>query len=550
MMFPMDSLRTKQLRRIDMGGIFDGTGSGKNRSPRVRFRSQKSLIMAGLSVLFLLAGCEQKEPGQEKDLQAEPLIEGKLPEETPFAQQPASENAGGGAGQEKVVLKDVQYYEKQSEASNPIMIQFQFSDGDSAERRLDETFGEVSSIYVDYEDLTGDGIEEVVVHRSAAAAAERYSVLDIFQVEGKEIRQIFPVDYIEGLEGNICSGDIFMVDRNGREGNGLHLKVCREAGESGRIGENILQVAEEMDLFYEDGRWVRLPERELRVEVSLGSDSPEAEIYEAFLRGECEAALSGQYYSGISYLDPVPAGQESFRFQEMLDMIVSGIRENLSVDGMERVECSLIDCGGDGRPELAVRAYGVSIYSPHDNSSVIMIFRCRDGKVELIYSVDCWARSYTDIYPDGHVAGRGSGGALTHYASDGIIGADGAYREYSLYIETEQPLYGMTGYKAVGEERLPAEFCECTLGDEKIYGYYILEDITEDVRENVMAYIAENEEKMGVKFMPNEEMYRKLDSWADSLGITEEMRERVLGEAEGISWQTVGGCGDYLYGQQ
>ena len=179
-----------------------------------------------------------------------------------------------------------------------------------------------------------------------------------------------------------------------------------------------------------------------------------------------------------------------------------------------------------------------------------MIFRCRDGRVELIYSLDCWARSYADIYANGYVTGGSSAGIMDQYLWYGIIGADGVYREYSLYIETAQGLYGMTGYdyKALGE--LPAEFYECTMGDETMYGYYIQEDIPEDVRENVMAYIAENEEKMGVKFLPYEEMDRQLDRWAESLGITEEMRERVSWEAEGIAWQVIGGCEDYLYGQQ
>lgn len=288
-------------------------------------------------------------------------------------------------------------------------------------------------------------------------------------------------------------------------------------------------------------------EPELGPEELEGSpqEKQEAELYEAFLRGECEAVLSDTYYSATSYLEPVPVGQESFYLREMLDVIVTGIREDRGIDGMEGVEYALIDCGGDGERELAVRAYGVSIYDAYDSSYVAMIFRCRDDRVELIYSVDCWARSDTQIYPDGYVAGGGSGGAQTHYVSYGMIGADGIYREYSLYIETGQGLYGMTGYGAVGDEELPAEFYECTLGDERIYGYYILEDTPKEVRENVMKYIAENERIMGVKFMSDEEMDRQLDGWADSLGITEEMRERW--ETEGISWQTVGGFEDYLY---
>ena len=509
------------------GEADNGCRLGKDRRQKVSFRNRKSLILAGLGILCLLTGCARKDMGS-----------------------PPEAGSTGSVEQELPVLTDVLFDKKQLEASEQTALQFLFSDGDSVEWLLDDTFERVHHMYVDYDDLTGDGTEEVVVYRILAGVAERYRVVDVFQVEEKEIQKLFPVDDIEGLKGNICEEDVFLVDRNGRKGNGLHVKIYREGNGSDETGEKALQVADEMDLYYEDGRWIRLPERELNVEVSLKSDSQEAELYEAFLRGECEAVLSGQYYSDVSYLDPVPAVQESFCFKELLDTIVSGIREGVALDGMEKVECSLIDCGSDGRQELAVRAYGVSIYAWRDDSEVIMIFRCRDGRVELIYSVDCWARSYTDIYPDGYVSGGGSGGAMTHYVWEGIIGADGTYREYSIYIESSGGLYGMTGYKAVGEEILPAEFYECTLGDEKMYGYYIEEDIPEDVRENVMAYIAENEEEMGVIFVESEEMDRRLGKWAESLGITEEMRERVPWETEGISWQAVGGCEDYLYGQK
>ena len=508
-----------------MSRILKGTGSGKNRNSKIHFSRQKNLVLAGMCILCLLAGCARKESGQtesewgnmtetssaeawdkttppvEITAGGSPSAEGELSEEP----QPEGSSAGE-AEQGSAVLTDVLYDKRQLETSKPITVQFLFSDGDSVERKLDDTFGEVYHMYVDYDDMTGDGTEEVVIHRYTDVAGERYSVLDIFRVDGKEIRQLFPVDDMEGLEGNICDEDVFMVDRNGRRGSGLHVKIYGEESGQDKSGAKVLQVAEEMDLFYEDGKWLRLPERELHVEVSLESDSPEARLYEAFLKGECEAVVSGQYYSGTSYLDPVPEGQESFSFQEMLNTIVSGIREDVALDGMDRVE--------------------------------------------LIYSVDSWARSQTEVYPDGYVSGGGSGGAMTHYVSKGIIGADGVYREYNLYIETAQGLYGMTGYKAVGDEMLPAEFYECTLGGETIYGYYIEEDIPEDVRENVMAYIAENEEKMGVIFMESEEMDRQLDEWAGSLGITAEMRERVSWEAEGIAWQAVGGCEDYLYGQQ
>ncbi len=255
--------------------------------------------------------------------------------------------------------------------------------------------------------------------------------------------------------------------------------------------------------------------------------------------------MSEQYYDAIQDMNPVPPVQEGFSFRDVLDTIVSGVKKGSYTDGLGGVECSLIDCGGDEKSELAVRVSGLSIYSRHDNSCVDMIFQIRDNRVELIYSVDTWARRVTTIYRDGYVYDWGSGGASTHYVSEGAIGADGIYREFSMDIETGHGLYGMTRYQYM-EDTIPVEFYECTFGEEKIYAYYILEDTPQEVREKLMAYIAENEKIMGVEFLTSEEMDVQLEKWAESCGITKQMRERSRDE-EMISWQTVGGCEDYLY---
>lgn len=439
------------------------------------------------------------------------------------------------------VLTDV-LYEEDADTREPVVIQFVFSDQTVEECELDFVSCRVNR--VSRQDLTGDGTEEVVVHRTFVNTATEYNMLDIFRVEGKEIRQIFPTEDIPELQGEACDTDIFTVDRAGRHGSGLHVQTYGKE-------QGVTYVKDEMDIVYESGKWVRLPERELRVEVSLEAspefDSEEVRAYEAFLRGDSRAAISEHYYSAAEYLEP-PAWMESFSLKELLEEILSGIREDRGIDGVERVEYALIDCGSDGQPELAVRIYGVSIYDRHDSSSLVLIFDCEDGRAELIYAVDMWARSDTTVYPDGYISSGGSGGAATHYIEAGIIGADSVYRTaYDMHIETGQCLYGMSAYEPIDSEELPAEFYECALGEDTVYSYFILEDISEDVRANVLAYIAENERQMGMKFLTYEEMAALIDVRKQSLGITREMTDRLSWEAEGIAWRTLAGCEDYLY---
>ena len=53
-----------------------------------------------------------------------------------------------------------------------------------------------------------------------------------------------------------------------------------------------------------------------------------------------------------------------------------------------------------------------------------MVFDYQDEIVTMIYAVDSWARSETELYDNGYVFGGGSGGAASHYVWEGIIGAE------------------------------------------------------------------------------------------------------------------------------
>lgn len=317
------------------------------------------------------------------------------------------------------------------------------------------------------------------------------------------------------------------------------------AQESG-AGETSLEAAQSESALLEE---TEPSERQLHVEVSLESDREEARAYESFLKGECKAGVSGHYCSENVYSALLPDGKEEFYFQDALEEVIGCIRDGIGVDGMERIEYALIDCGNDGKPELAVRFFGVSLYVAHDDSSVTMIFDCVDGQMELIYAADSWARSRKDIYPDGYIVSGGSGGAGTHYVSEGIIGADGVFQSvYEMCIESGGGFYGiMKPYPYEENGTCYADFYECTMGEEKVYAYWIDEDVQESVREGIKSYIKENEEYMGVKFLTPEQLDGLIDGRALSLGVTKEMRERPSWGEEGIPWQTLAGCGDYLY---
>lgn len=131
-----------------------------------------------------------------------------------------------------------------------------------------------------------------------------------------------------------------------------------------------------------------LPERRFEPEVSLESDSEEARLYESFLRGECSAEVSEHYHDAVSHSEMVPFGnnRKAFYLRDVLDFIILNAKNRWGhhLKGVGQVKYGLIDCGGDGSMELAVEIAGVHIYSEMDDSSVLMVFKCKDGKVEFM----------------------------------------------------------------------------------------------------------------------------------------------------------------------
>lgn len=403
---------------------------------------------------------------------------------------------------QKPVLADIRYDEN---LDGDVPVEFVFSDGTVVERQ---------SMYpvmdVEYLDMTGDGVDEVLLKgmfhdgmETEDPAWPYHSTLDIFQIDGSEAVELSFTDDIEELQGKVCEVHVFQLDRGGRKGNALHVRAY--------IKENLIyNLEKEMDIFYENGKWVKLPKRKFEPTVSLGSDS-----------------------------------EDVFSFQDILETIISDARARTGwpVDGVERVIYGLMDCGSDGELELVVEVLGVHIYSQNDDSSVIMVFRHSDGKLELIYGVNTWARSETHILSDGSIDGGGSGGATLHCWEQGKIGADGVYREaYYLSIGSGQAVGEMEPCYDFQDIEFSPVFYQCKMEGETIYAYDIEEDTPEELREDVLEYIGENEKNLGVEFLTYEKMDALRNARIQELGISE-----GNDEDKQIFWQTLNGCEDYLY---
>ncbi len=413
-------------------------------------------------------------------------------------------------------LADV-LYDKEAHISDPAVIHFVFDDGTAVDWELTFYPCRINDVY--YCDFTGDGIGEVVVDSYFTNTAGEYTLLDIFQIDGKNIRQLFPNNDIPKLQNEACDANIISINQKGRKGIGLFVSTL------GKEGARVY-LKDAMELFYEDGKWIML-EPDLQADVSLESAGEEAGIYQAFLEGKRNAVTAMYYYHNAYRLEPISYWEGDFRFQDILNSLLYAPSKDSSMD---TIECALIDCEGDGKTELALRACF------HDNSTAVMIFRCMNGQVELISAIQTQLKSNSFIYPKNITPEENSG--LTKYDSTGSP-YWGFYE--NMFIDTINPqkFTGVNAYTPVNGEEIPVEFYHCMIDiNNDFYAFQIAENTPEDVKVHVRKYIRENRMYFDKALLPHWKLRELCNTRKESLlGIVKDAN---------ITWHTINGCDEYL----
>lgn len=271
------------------------------------------------------------------------------------------------------------------------------------------------------------------------------------------------------------------------------------------------------------------------VEVSFGENETGGEItaYKEFLEGRLAANISDNIYMDTSYIE-IPGDNpkltdkqgNGFYISELLDEVIDEVTQDERADGIKSVQYAFLSCGADGKKMLAVRAYGLSIYSPDDDSDLTMVFDYKDGTLSMIYAVDSWARSCTTLYKNGYVSGYGSGGAGCHYVWEGIIGADGSFHE-SYQAHTD---FGLWDNES--GEVIETELTDYTINDEIIYSYYLYDSVTDAQKQKVFEHL---KEEIKAEYIPAGEAWELVEENKKKLGITDEMGS----EENAIAWQTL-----------
>lgn len=272
------------------------------------------------------------------------------------------------------------------------------------------------------------------------------------------------------------------------------------------------------------------------------------EMYEAFVAG------TGKLYThrnnptsfqmvGEEYL-PVPIfdSNTGYTLEEFLKKVVEA--ENDADFAVSGISYTLLDCGNDGEPELAL---SVSFDYYYDTMTREYIIKNFDGQLELCYATESYYRYYEGLNNHyGKITGGGSAGAAYNVYDVAYLDANGDYRLvysaeesyaalWTLSDRYPDAVYGVLGDVDVWETEYFLTTYSFEPYDEnnmeKYYSnqYFCAEVSDEswvdfDVEEN-KAVIQSILDKAGVKLYSLAEINALVEKREKELGITTEMKE-------------------------
>lgn len=190
------------------------------------------------------------------------------------------------------------------------------------------------------------------------------------------------------------------------------------------------------------------------------------------------------------------------------------------------VSYAYIDCGNDGKNELAVKFTGIDIYSPNDDSFAVYVFTTRGNELYLTYSYECWARSYTEMNSLGFISGGGSSGAGDHIDENGVLDADGKY--HNIFILEELSGWWInyindTAYQDIFQGDEPEIYVDKYQIDDNEYCTYGVYEEGTEISEMSKKYIEACAEA-GTHWVTDEEIENIIREKEKQLGVTEEIK--------------------------
>lgn len=460
----------------------------------------------------------------------------------------------GGAGDcQKFVLK---YKDKEIERMElPSDFSEEYGDDSGLQIKIEKDAGKgVYNIYCPYFDETVAFDTEDEEDWGGGANCRGYYMLDMAYYQGEEFLTGYEYLY-DGYIANGLAVAVFVFDWD--ENGTAYVKdwYVADWDVDGVKKIYVPSWARERGLYWDaDGvKKVYVPSPKLPESLFDEKETgQEVRAYEEFLAGKLAANMDENIYTDSIYIfgedtkfaepEVMDKDGEGFYIEKLINEITSEAIQYNDMSTVGSPQYALIDCGSDGKKQLALRMdFDLRI----DGGNFTMVFDYKEGKVVMTYAAGSWARGGSELYKNGYVFGDGSGGASTHYEWEGVIGADGVYHEsFNRHTEFGDTVYGM-GMSSLWEvwdinqhgSTYPMNFREYHIEEETVYSYEIRgkADITAEERQIILDYIKDNEELLDLDILTDDKAWELVEKNRKRLGITDEMRM----EENKIEWKNV-----------
>ena len=163
------------------------------------------------------------------------------------------------------------------------------------------------------------------------------------------------------------------------------------------------------------------------VPIGIRVNEEMPQLYRDFLEGRGSLTVADLFLAdyGYSGIQDVVAGTE-YTLAELVDYLTKETYQEIFDREYEwDLHYKLLDCGGDGKEELAVKLCNVGIDGPDGGDTTVMIMKEIDGTLYLCFAYDTWSRSDAILNYYGFCSSGGSGGAGLHVYSEYIVDGQG-----------------------------------------------------------------------------------------------------------------------------
>ena len=303
---------------------------------------------------------------------------------------------------------------------------------------------------------------------------------------------------------------------------------------------------------------VPFPNPEATKQIQKDNSLPQ--VFKDYLLGNKTAVIGEDVdfeniYAYPFSVSPILSGQ-SASLEDMYSMIKAG--EKYDWYSLISIEYGILDCGMDGKPDLALWY----IFSDgSDQVELTTIIHEENGELTLSYAYEDWHRSHKVLYQDGYVISIGYGGLAVAFGydifdasgklqdiyychtyawrhtsdEDGIlkyIDPDGlAKQDYLNPDKIEKPT--MDDFHEILRE---VEVNEYFIGDQTYLGTIPESDPDSDYRS--LSYYLSLCEKHGVSFCTQEEIEHLIAEHMDSLGFADwGIPKEFNHDVEAVEWK-------------